>query len=30
MGDSFNNPKEFDYELEDDLYEDILEEQEDL
>jgi len=30
MGDSFNNPKEVDYELEDDSFEEILEEQEDL
>ncbi len=30
MGDSFNNPKEIDYEIEEDSSEDILEEQENL
>ena len=29
MGDSFNNPKEIDYEFEDDSSDNILEEQED-
>lgn len=28
MGDSFNNPKEVDYEFEDDFFEDIPEDQE--
>ena len=30
MGDSFNNPKGIDYELEDDSSEDLVEEQENL
>ena len=30
MGDSFSNPKEVDYEFEDDSFEDLVEEQEDF